>query len=224
MVFGLLTVVGFLVDCGAQVSLVRPRQVDLGRAGVRVRLRAANGTPIETFGARFCKIKIGKKYYKWKFIIANVEQNILGLDFRRGNGFIIDFATATIMQPEHNVVQALQPVSVPASTAGISPVIPEEDTLKKILHDEYSDLTVPDFKAQAKHNVQHVIETRGRPLHCRPRRLTPEKEKIAREEFSSCSAWAWSSAARASGRVRCIWCRSLITSGGPVETTGVSTT
>jgi hypothetical protein len=38
---------------------------------------------------------------------------------------------------------------------------------------------------EPKHSVVHHIQTKGPPVHCRPRRLAPDKFKAAKEEFDS---------------------------------------
>ncbi|CAB4026405.1 Hypothetical predicted protein, partial [Paramuricea clavata] len=66
---------------------------------------------------------------------------------------------------------------------------------------EYPDITRPTTKQTAvKHNVAHHILTRGPPCSSRPRRLPPERLKIAKDEFQhmldkgiirpSSSSWA----------------------------------
>ena len=58
------------------------------------------------------------------------------------------------------------------------------DPFCELLRTEYNDVTVPIYKAQAlKHDVVHYIDTRGPPISAKPRRLSPEKLKIARDEF-----------------------------------------
>jgi hypothetical protein len=54
---------------------------------------------------------------------------------------------------------------------------------------------------EVTHNVTHYIETKGPPLHSKPRRLAPDKLKIAKEKFQhmlntgiiQTSSLAWSS-------------------------------
>ena len=53
----------------------------------------------------------------------------------------------------------------------------------KILQ-EYPDITQPTIKQIAvKHNVAHHIVTRGPPCSARPRRLPPERLKVAKDEL-----------------------------------------
>ena len=69
------------------------------------------------------------------------------------------------------------------------------------LHLEFPSLLLPQFTGEVKHNVKHYIQTTGRPLHSRPRRLDGEKLRIAKEEFLKmerlgivrCSDSPWSS-------------------------------
>ena len=48
------------------------------------------------------------------------------------------------------------------------------------------ELTTPMFSFDLpKHGVLHRIPTTGFPVHCQARRLSPEKLKIAKEEFDT---------------------------------------
>ena len=65
----------------------------------------------------------------------------------------------------------------------------------------YPDIVQPcNIERPVKHNVTHFINTVGPPVHARPRRLSPERLKVAREQFEhmlqqgiirpSSSSWA----------------------------------
>ena len=56
--------------------------------------------------------------------------------------------------------------------------LPFEDLLEG-----FPSLLHPQYTGEVKHNVKHYIQTSGRPLHARPRRLDGEKLRIAKEEF-----------------------------------------
>ena len=68
----------FLVDTGAQVSVL-PATGQLTRSYVNgPTLLAANGSAIRTFGTRTESLHIGSQRYTWPFILADVAQPILG--------------------------------------------------------------------------------------------------------------------------------------------------
>ena len=69
----------FLIDTGAEVSVIPHTGRKLES---NVTLRAANGTPIETFGHRCLEIDIGLgSTQSWNFVLADVPFAILGIDF-----------------------------------------------------------------------------------------------------------------------------------------------
>ena len=80
-----------LLDTGSQVSL-RPKtpQQRQPHTSNKVKLVAANGTPIRSFGFVTRKIKISEKYYTFTFIVADIMRPILGIDFLRRFGMLLD--------------------------------------------------------------------------------------------------------------------------------------
>ncbi|XP_064470148.1 uncharacterized protein K02A2.6-like [Ornithodoros turicata] len=96
---------------------------------------------------------------------------------------------------------AVPGISSSLSSPGISFFHDETNPFHAILK-EYPELTrQPDCTSPVKHSVVHHIGTnKGPPVFVRPRRLAPEKLKIARDEFShmldmdiirpSSSSWA----------------------------------
>lgn len=86
--------IDFLVDTGAAVSVVPSSKFAHRRAIPEgSSLKAANGTPIKTFGVKLLKIRIGLgKEFLHVFQIADVEDAILGADFLRGNNISVDLA------------------------------------------------------------------------------------------------------------------------------------
>ena len=54
---------------------------------------------------------------------------------------------------------------------------------------EFPDITVPKFtQSSTKHGVEHVIDTKGPPVHAHARRLPPDKLALARAEFDRMKA------------------------------------
>jgi len=72
----------FLVDTGAQVSVLPASSTDISKATLSstFQLRAANGGLIRAYGTRLVPLQINLKYYTWKFITANVPKPIIGAD------------------------------------------------------------------------------------------------------------------------------------------------
>ena len=83
----------FLIDTGAEVSLVLASPADHHAAVSSTHsapLVAANGTEIKTYGTCCLPLKLGNKCFQGSFIITDVNQAILGADFLRANGLLVD--------------------------------------------------------------------------------------------------------------------------------------
>ena len=102
----------FLVDIGAAVSIfpASDADTDAHTASTSI-LSAANGTPIETFGTRLIRLTIGLFSRSWPFILARVTRPILGADFLRSSGFLVDIRRKRLVQAESWDTTELQPAT-----------------------------------------------------------------------------------------------------------------
>ena len=80
----------FLVDTGAEVSVLPATGLDTRTRQLGPSLLAANGTSIRTFGTRNLPLHIASNTYQWNFIIAEVTRPLLGADFLRANSLLVD--------------------------------------------------------------------------------------------------------------------------------------
>ncbi|MGR0227437.1 hypothetical protein, partial [Klebsiella pneumoniae] len=75
-------IIQFLVDSGADVSIIPPQAKSKIIKMSDFKLYAANGTEIPTFGVHVLNINLGlRRDFRWPFIIAKVNRGILGADF-----------------------------------------------------------------------------------------------------------------------------------------------
>ena len=194
--------VDFLVDTGAQVSLVPPSFAQqyclpaLPSPAPPPALFAANGCPIAVHAVSRTSLCIAGVRYDVSFIVADVTRPILGADFLREHNLLVDLRGGRLVDP----VNFRSVLGSPVTAHYVSPVLLPQNRFEQLLA-EYPTVTTPTFSAPvAAHGVQHHIETRGPPVHCKVRRLNPERLRIAKEEFSamqslgiirkSKSAWA----------------------------------
>ena len=78
----------FLIDSGASLSVLPPRQEDLKNE--ETKLKAANGITIKTYEDRFIKLDFGTGCtFEWVFHIADVKKPIIGIEFLRNFEFSI---------------------------------------------------------------------------------------------------------------------------------------
>ena len=81
----------FLVDTGSEVSVVPPSLSDHRRSPDPLTLMAVNNTHIRTYGKRSLILNLQvRRSLPWIFIIADVQKPILGADFLRHFGLLVD--------------------------------------------------------------------------------------------------------------------------------------
>ena len=172
-----------LVDSGAEVSLFPPSPADRKRGAQGPSLMAANGSPIDSFGFRYINLNIQGKFFTWKFIIADVPTGILGADFLRAHGLMVDLAKKSLVCSfDLSVIKCFSSCMKKPS---ISLVVTSSCKFAKLLKDR-PNLTTPTFHTNMPaHNVELHIPTQGPPVFARPRRLSPEKLAAAKLEFQA---------------------------------------
>jgi cleavage and polyadenylation specificity factor subunit 1 len=173
----------FLVDSGAEVSVIPPTNIERNSPQQFPSLSAANNTYIKTFGQKFMSLNLGlRRPFRWVFVIANVSTPILGVDFLINFGLMVDPKHRRLIDGLTN----LQVTGKPYFGNDICPLItiPSSGCRYRNILREFPQLTTPNFReTKLKHCVTHHIRTQGPPIASRPRRLAPERLKIAKTEF-----------------------------------------
>ena len=171
----------FLVDSGAEISVVPPSGKDT-RSGKRGEsLTAANGNNIKTYGTRTIQVLVNARRFKWTFTIADVSQPLLGADILREHALLVDMKGRRLIDSKMFESMELHCALLPAPQLGS--VTASDNEFARILA-AYPDAVKPHFhSAMPKHGVMHHIPTTGPLLHARARRLTPDKLSQAKEKF-----------------------------------------
>lgn len=173
----------FLVDTGSDLC-VFPRTISkIRRPKSAYQLFAANGSPITTYGSTQLELDFGlRRAYSWRFIVADVSKAIIGADFLSHYGLIVDCRNRRLIDSLTTLSITAAPVSSKVSFS-VKTVV-GECRYFKLLRD-FPELTrPPGMHKVAEHKTVHYIRTTpGPPVHCTPRRLAPEKLKIAKQEF-----------------------------------------
>ena len=171
----------FLIDTGAEVSIVLPKQTELKRTPNRS-LIAANGTPICSYGSRQMELNLNQSKFTWRFQVAEAHIHIIGADFLRAHGLVVDLTNKRLI--------CLKDLSILGGTVKYA-ISTKITSLVKInefaeLLQSRPNLTTPTFAVDTpKHNVKHHIVTEGPPVHAKARRLAPERLAIAKQEFQT---------------------------------------
>lgn len=174
----------FLVDTGAEVSVVPPYRSERAFPTPGPSLQAANQSNIPTYGTRPLALNLGfRRPFQWTFIVAEVRHPILGADFLGHFQLMVDVQGSRLVD---NVTH-LRISGITTDTASPSPLVyrPQPDSPYTALLHEFPTLVHPPPPDQpVKHTVTHHITTTGPPVAARPRRLPPERLRIARAEFN----------------------------------------
>lgn len=172
----------FLVDTGAEVSVIPATPSDRRMSPAKVTLRAANGTDILAYGSRNLPLRFGNRYFQWECQVAAVSQPLLGADFLRAHNLLVDVAGRQLVDPKDFTSICLQPTI--GTVPHLSSVAAATDAYAKKLA-EFPEVVEPSFHLQkTKHGVEHFILTTGPPIHSRARRLPPDKLAFAKAEFA----------------------------------------
>ena len=195
-----LTGLRFLVDTGADISVIPPSVSERKHRKDSFSLQAVNNTPIATYGTQLRTLNIGlRRKFQWIFIIADVKTPILGADFLRHYSLLVDLKYNRLVDG----ITQLRIQGISTHTSSPSPLLlpKQPKTEFDAILSAYPDIVRPcNTEAPVKHSVTHHINTVGPPVHARPRRLSPERLKAARLEFEhmlqqgiirpSSSSWA----------------------------------
>ena len=146
-------------------------------------LQAVNKSSIATYGEKSLTLDIGlRRTYRWIFTIADVPFPILGADFLSSNELQVDVFRRKLLDARTNLsihgIESYEPSPCPVYA------IPAADGPYHSLLKQFPDITRPSYQETAiKHSVTHHIHTEGPPVFSRPRRLAPDRFKVAKAEF-----------------------------------------
>lgn len=173
----------FLIDTGADVSVVPKTVAKTFKLNKDFQLTAANGSVIKTYGSLVVQVELGlKRIYSHKFILADVNKPIIGADFLAKHGLLPDLRNKRLIDPTTSLeVNAMRADNCFEPTPRLYSIATEfGEVLKK-----YPSLVAPpNFNLQVKHDVVHHIHTKGPLPYSKARRLSPDKFKVAQTEFN----------------------------------------
>lgn len=172
----------FLIDSGADISLIPKRCVDKVTKQSAILLYAANDGQIKTYGERVLDLDFGlKRQLKWTFCVADVSTPIIGADFLYHFDLVPDIRQRLLRDSTTGVCARGQLAWSRHET--VSTVKPDSIYHKLLM--EFPGLTKPSQPpTKRSHDVRHYIQTKGPPVAQKFRRLSPEKLKVAKAEFT----------------------------------------
>ena len=172
----------FLIDTGAEVSVL-PCAPSEKHLQCDYKLSAVNGSGISTFGTKSRTIDFGlRRRFQWVFIIADVQTPIIGADFLRHFNLLVDLSAGCLLDKS----TALSISAFSLSSTEPTCVLPTTDNPDfAALLSAFPEVARPcaPLDQPVKHQVMHHIVTSGQPVFAQPRRLSPDRLKVAKEEF-----------------------------------------
>ena len=120
-------------------------------------------------------VDLGLKRCTWPFVVAVVSRPLIGADFLRHHGLIVDL-------PRRRLLDVGASEFADQDAPGVSGAS-TDDPYVQLLAD-FPTLKEASFQhSTPRHGIEHYIPTDGPPVHARARRLPPDKLAIAKEEF-----------------------------------------
>ena len=177
------TKISYLIDTGADVCIYPRSRVRGVTKKCEYELFAANGSKINTYGTIILELNLSlRRSFKWRFIIADTNTPIIGMDFLCHYDLMIDPKNKKLVD---NKTKLSVLCKVKDSEQQCIKTVDTRSEYHRLLA-EYPDLTRPTVcsKKNQEHCVVHHIETTpGPPVYCKPRRLAPDRLKQVKAEF-----------------------------------------
>jgi cleavage and polyadenylation specificity factor subunit 1 len=149
-------------------------------------LVAANGDNIPAWGYSRRQIRVGGHKFMFNFVLANVAYPILGLDFLKAHKLVIDAEQSAVLFKAN-----MQPITIPSRSAAatVAAAVSVPPQVQQLLADFPSVCSTGTGKwRKPKHTVEHSIDTTGKPVTAKPRRLDAAKRAVAEAEFRELEA------------------------------------
>lgn len=171
----------FLIDTGADISVLPPTSADRRNNQSVFNLVAANGTPIHTYGKKRIHVSLGlRRSFPWLFTIADVSRPIIGSDFLSHYNLLVDLRGQVLVDKQ--TFLRTKGVLVNDATTSIT-AVGNNNRFHQLIQ-QYADVMQDSPTPTAvQHNVTHFIETRGQPVFAQARNLAPQKLQAAKAEF-----------------------------------------
>ncbi|GBO23479.1 hypothetical protein AVEN_28399-1 [Araneus ventricosus] len=164
----------FLVDTGAEVSVLPKYYAPKADSSNDLLLLAANGTKISTFGRKRLTLEWNlRRTFTWSFIIANVNQPIIGVDFLKHFNLLVDVKSGCLIDGITKLTTQGKYTNSDSLTSGISILLGDSEFYGIL--SQFPELTNPSQPTRNNKptKVHHFIKTTGQPVFSRPRRLSP---------------------------------------------------
>nr|VZI35201.1 unnamed protein product [Spirometra erinaceieuropaei] len=154
---------------------------------LRVETASSNNSSIPPFGQGSITLDLGlRRIFRWVFIIADFSVALICADFLAHFNLLVDLKNRRLV----DCITYLHARCQSDVNPYVNPltVMPISDCPFHSLLRQFPRLTTPSFReVDIRHTVTHRIPTTGPSKSCRPRRLAPDRLKIAKAKFEHMS-------------------------------------
>ena len=110
----------FLIDTGAEVSVVPATEQERQKAPLEKELVAANGSRIRCYGEKKVRFHIGARTYAWNFLVADVKRALIGADFLTHSSLMVDLRNKQMVHPDDLNATPLQQTRHKSRISGLT--------------------------------------------------------------------------------------------------------
>nr|VZI26828.1 unnamed protein product [Spirometra erinaceieuropaei] len=195
----------FLVDTGAQLSVIPTTPADRRCPNPGLFLQAVNTSPITTFGTCSLSLDIGvRRLFPWVFVVADIPCAILGADFLDAFDLLVDCRQSRLH--DKTIIPTVRGISSFDASRHLAVLDPEPENQFRQLLAKYPGLTLPNFKVSiSPHDVVHHIRTTGPPVFSLPAISRLHVLLPPRPNSGTCFKWASSISVKAHGPHPSTW-------------------
>lgn len=177
----------FIIDTGSALSII-PTHLATGIAATDtpIKLCTASGDSIKTHGQATLDIVIQqlRRKFSWTFIIADITNPLLGMDFLNHFNLQVDCGSHTLLDETTNR-SAL--IKLSKSILNVTVTKPDLPSNIASLINEFPSITSPHTtpnKSPPTTFYHHIHTSSSPPVFSKPRKLSADKESAARAAFS----------------------------------------
>ena len=207
----------FLIDTGAEISILPATGLDTRTMQLGPPLIATNGSHIRTFGSRILSLHFTSNIYSWQFTITHP---LLGADFQHTNSLLVDIKGRRLADATTFYLTHLAVTTSVTSVPHLDAISSSNNLYHKLLAD-FPDITTPTFTQHtSKHGIEHFITTTGFLVHAKP----PDNSKQQKQSLTEWNRWGLSEGHPAHGHLHCTYCTLTFGCWRPCGTTEDKTT
>ena len=136
----------FLIDTGAEVSVVPATEHERHGAPMQKELVAANGSRIRCYGDKKLRLNVGPRVYEWKFLVADVRRPLIGADFLTHSSLMVNLRNKRLVHPEELNATSQQRTRRKAQITGLAFAETAKPSPLAMILAEIPSFTTPNFK------------------------------------------------------------------------------